>query len=57
MLQSIPEGVVTFPNVLFWANVSGTKEVTARAMIVAKKRFSFFNYRLYSIACIDIYVL
>ncbi len=56
MLQSIPEGVVTFPNVLFWANVSGTKEMTARAMIEAKKKFSFFNYRLYSFACTDIYV-
>jgi hypothetical protein len=42
MLQPIPEGAVTFPNVLFWANMAGTKEVIARAMIVAKKTILIF---------------
>jgi len=43
MLQSIPDDVVTFPNVLFWANVSGKKEATARAIIVAKKTVIIFE--------------
>ena len=40
ILQSIPDDVVTFPNVLFWANVSGTKQEAA-IIVAKKKRISF----------------
>jgi hypothetical protein len=46
ILQSIPDDAVTFPNVLFWAKVSGTKQEIARAMIAPKKTVLIFE-RLY----------